>query len=162
MSSAESGLYPEVCHPTVQTVNFGNGRDNDQCSACHSHGDEIPLRYLPQHSMAPRLRSRTTNLNVVPVFHHENVETDQSSDDDRSGDFFPGGLSVVEDGHTPPRRTSVRSSIAPSQRIAARISDPNRGRCFLTNQDSDMGVEACHIVRRATSQNTVCLCWIWL
>jgi hypothetical protein len=98
---------------------------------------------------------------VLPVFSATTNITDDdsfSSDNDQSGDYNPGAVTAIAQaaclGITPQARR-VASSIATSRKKSAREADPNKGCCFLTNQGQDLGVEACHVVPRGTSSNTV-------
>ena len=89
------------------------------------------------------------------------VEPDDDDVVGSSGDEFDPlaedeTLLAIEHFQMPKARRMYGSSIRTSRKEAARLADPNNGRCLLTKQDEPtLSVQASHLLDQATADKTV-------
>jgi hypothetical protein len=102
---------------------------------------------------------------TIPIHRLASNPTIIEPDDDdmvvSSGDEFDPqaedeNLLAIEHNRTPKARRMYGSSIRTSRKVAARLADPNNGRCLLTEQeDPTLSVQASHLLDQATADKTV-------
>jgi hypothetical protein len=102
---------------------------------------------------------------TIPIHRLASNPTIIKPDDDdmvvSSGDEFDPqaedeNLLAIEHNRTPKARRMYGSSIRTSRKVAARLADPNNGRCLLTEQeDPTLSVQASHLLDQATADKTV-------